>query len=225
MGGASRMCDETEASAALLRWYDRAARVLPWRVGPAERAAGQRPDPYRVWLSEVMLQQTTVAAVRDYFHRFTARWPDVQALAAAFSTLDQPMPVEHGMDRTLGWGLDDGVFLDQLLADLGCTPGGILALQLEDASLDLKRQFIGVPVRSAAAILQSIQPTLFVAIQDFIASRPGYPKLPAQGSHFLSIQASGYKLQAFIHRFTLLPGHLESSPNVLMCKPCLRYMV
>ena len=77
------MCDETEASAALLRWYDRAARVLPWRVGPAERAAGQRPDPYRVWLSEVMLQQTTVAAVRDYFHRFTARWPDVQALAAA----------------------------------------------------------------------------------------------------------------------------------------------
>ena len=83
MGGASRMCDETEASAALLRWYDGAARVLPWRVGPAERAAGQRPDPYRVWLSEVMLQQTTVAAVKGYFHRFTTRWPDVQALAGA----------------------------------------------------------------------------------------------------------------------------------------------
>ena len=77
------MCDETEASAALLRWYDRAARVLPWRVGPAERAAGQRPDPYRVWLSEVMLQQTTVAAVRDYFTRFRALWPDVHALAGA----------------------------------------------------------------------------------------------------------------------------------------------
>nr|WP_225027222.1 A/G-specific adenine glycosylase [Xinfangfangia pollutisoli] len=56
---------------------------MPWRVGPAERAAGVRPDPYRVWLSEVMLQQTTVAAVRDYFHRFTVRWPDVAALAAA----------------------------------------------------------------------------------------------------------------------------------------------
>jgi endonuclease III len=52
-------------------------------VGPAERAAGERPDPYRVWLSEIMLQQTTVAAVRDYFHRFTARWPDIHALAAA----------------------------------------------------------------------------------------------------------------------------------------------
>ncbi|MFE3835805.1 A/G-specific adenine glycosylase [Rhodobacteraceae bacterium PA1-206B] len=56
---------------------------MPWRVGPAERRAGIRPDPYRVWLSEVMLQQTTVAAVRGYFQRFTARWPDVAALAAA----------------------------------------------------------------------------------------------------------------------------------------------
>jgi A/G-specific adenine glycosylase len=68
---------------ALLAWYDRHARVLPWRVSPADRAAGVRPDPYRVWLSEVMLQQTTVAAVRDYFHRFTARWPTVGDLAAA----------------------------------------------------------------------------------------------------------------------------------------------
>ena len=68
---------------ALLAWYDRHARVLPWRVGPAARAAGERPDPYRVWLSEIMLQQTTVAAVKDYYHRFTARWPDVAALAAA----------------------------------------------------------------------------------------------------------------------------------------------
>ncbi|MBW0158459.1 A/G-specific adenine glycosylase [Sedimentimonas flavescens] len=75
--------DESAAGAALLAWYDRAARVMPWRVGPAERAAGARPDPYRVWLSEVMLQQTTVAAVRDYFRRFTERWPRVEDLAAA----------------------------------------------------------------------------------------------------------------------------------------------
>jgi len=74
--------DETLQS-ALLGWYDTHARVLPWRIGPAERAAGDRPDPYRVWLSEIMLQQTTVAAVRAYFHRFTRRWPSVEALAAA----------------------------------------------------------------------------------------------------------------------------------------------
>ncbi|MDZ7709567.1 MAG: A/G-specific adenine glycosylase [Roseovarius sp.] len=68
---------------ALLDWYDTHARDLPWRVGPQARAAGQRPDPYRVWLSEVMLQQTTVAAVRGYFERFTVLWPTVADLAAA----------------------------------------------------------------------------------------------------------------------------------------------
>ncbi|MEL6914816.1 MAG: A/G-specific adenine glycosylase [Pseudomonadota bacterium] len=67
----------------LLGWYDRHARVMPWRVGPAERAAGERPDPYRVWLSEIMLQQTTVAAVRAYFLKFTGIWPTVRDLAAA----------------------------------------------------------------------------------------------------------------------------------------------
>lgn len=80
------MCDDrTRAAlrATLLDWYDKNARTMPWRVGPAERRDGRRPEPYRVWLSEVMLQQTTVAAVGDYFRRFTARWPDVAALAAA----------------------------------------------------------------------------------------------------------------------------------------------
>ena len=67
----------------LLDWYDRHARVMPWRVGPADRRAGLRPDPYRVWLSEVMLQQTTVAAVRAYFDRFTTLWPTVTDLAGA----------------------------------------------------------------------------------------------------------------------------------------------
>jgi len=64
--------------ADLLAWYDRHARVLPWRVrGP------RRADPYRVWLSEIMLQQTTVKAVAPYFAKFIARWPTVAALAAA----------------------------------------------------------------------------------------------------------------------------------------------
>ena len=74
--------DETfrnEAGAALLAWYDGHARRLPWRAPPGEPP----PDPYRVWLSEVMLQQTTVAAVRSYFAAFTERWPTVADLAAA----------------------------------------------------------------------------------------------------------------------------------------------
>ena len=72
-----------ERSRELLAWYDRSAREMPWRVGPAERAAGRMPDPYRVWLSEIMLQQTTVAAVAGHFERFTRRWPKVEDLAAA----------------------------------------------------------------------------------------------------------------------------------------------
>ena len=71
------------AAEMLLAWYRRHARLLPWRVGPAERARGLRPDPYRVWLSEIMLQQTTVKAVQPYFLRFVGRWPNLQALAAA----------------------------------------------------------------------------------------------------------------------------------------------
>ncbi|MGN6471568.1 MAG: A/G-specific adenine glycosylase [Rhizobiaceae bacterium] len=68
---------------ALLGWYDRHHRDLPWRISPAERARGRRPDPYRVWLSEIMLQQTGVETVKPYFAKFLEKWPDVKALAAA----------------------------------------------------------------------------------------------------------------------------------------------
>ena len=63
---------------ALLTWYDRHRRVMPWRALP-----GTRSDPYAVWLSEIMLQQTTVAAVKPYFMKFMARWPRVVDLAEA----------------------------------------------------------------------------------------------------------------------------------------------
>ena len=68
----------------LLRtWYEAHARVLPWRISPTDRAAGQVPDPYRIWLSEVMLQQTTVPHATRYFHAFTKRWTNIEALASA----------------------------------------------------------------------------------------------------------------------------------------------
>jgi A/G-specific adenine glycosylase len=71
--------DNTDAIAdALLAWYDRHRRRLPWRALP-----GERPDPYRVWLSEIMLQQTTVQTVGRYFAAFIERWPSVADLAAA----------------------------------------------------------------------------------------------------------------------------------------------
>ena len=67
---------------ALLAWYDAHARSLPWRIAPADGRAGVRADPYRVWLSEVMLQQTTTPHAAPYFLAFTRRWPTVGDLAA-----------------------------------------------------------------------------------------------------------------------------------------------
>ncbi|MGE5159384.1 MAG: A/G-specific adenine glycosylase, partial [Gemmatimonas sp.] len=76
--------------ALLLAWYDRHRRRLPWRALP-----GARPDPYRVWLSEIMLQQTTVKAVGPYFEKFIARWPDVASLAQA--SLDDVLRLWAGL--------------------------------------------------------------------------------------------------------------------------------
>lgn len=79
-------------AADLLAWYDRHARVLPWRAPPG---ADQRTDPYVVWLSEIMLQQTTVVTVGSYFRDFLARWPDVHSLAAA--DLDEVLTAWAGL--------------------------------------------------------------------------------------------------------------------------------
>lgn len=70
-------------STKLLRWYDAHARDLPWRSPPGAPRPSDPAWPYRVWLSEVMLQQTTVAAVKPYFAKFTQVWPSVEALAQA----------------------------------------------------------------------------------------------------------------------------------------------
>ncbi len=69
--------------AALLEWYDREGRTLPWRVRPEDRAKGAKPDPYAIWLSEIMLQQTTVPHGTPYWHKFLRLYPTVDDLAAA----------------------------------------------------------------------------------------------------------------------------------------------
>ena len=79
MDASSQDAGSRDIAARLLGWYDVHARTLQWRSPPG----APPPDPYRVWLSEVMLQQTTTAAVAPYFAEFTRRWPDVEALAGA----------------------------------------------------------------------------------------------------------------------------------------------
>ena len=90
MGGSSAK-KPAGAASRLLGWYDRHRRALPWRGAP-----GEKSTPYVVWLSEIMLQQTTVAAVKPYFAAFLSRFPDVAALAAA--------PVEAVMRQWAGLG-------------------------------------------------------------------------------------------------------------------------
>jgi A/G-specific adenine glycosylase len=79
-----------EAARRVLSWWDVHRRDPPWRAAP-----GERPDPYRVWLSEILLQQTTATAAAPYFERFVARWPRVEALAAA--SLDEVMAAFSGL--------------------------------------------------------------------------------------------------------------------------------
>jgi len=88
--GLSRDEAENNRAEPLLAWYDRHRRRLPWRASPGERA-----DAYRVWLSEIMLQQTTVKAVGPYFEKFLARWRDVAALADA--SLDDVLRMWAGL--------------------------------------------------------------------------------------------------------------------------------
>jgi A/G-specific adenine glycosylase len=82
--------DGASRPALLLEWYDRHRRKLPWRP-----PAGERADPYRVWLSEIMLQQTGVKTVGPYFEKFLARWPDVAALGRA--SLDDVLRMWAGL--------------------------------------------------------------------------------------------------------------------------------
>jgi A/G-specific adenine glycosylase len=88
---ASRRRPAQTPATQVLAWFDRHRRVLPWRA-----AEGERADPYRVWLSEILLQQTTVQAVIPYYERFIARWPRVEDLAAA--------PLEEVMRAFAGLG-------------------------------------------------------------------------------------------------------------------------
>ena len=131
------MPDDT--ASRLLAWYDVHHRELPWRVSPREHARGARPDPYRIWLSEVMLQQTTVEAVKSYFRAFVEKWPDVGALAAA--------PTEDVMKAWAGLGYYSRARNLKACADLVAARGG----RFPDTEAAL-RDLPGIGAYTSAAI-------------------------------------------------------------------------
>ncbi|MBZ9754132.1 A/G-specific adenine glycosylase [Mesorhizobium sp. ESP6-5] len=128
-----------DTASRLLAWYDAHHRELPWRVTPREHARGVRPDPYRIWLSEVMLQQTTVEAVKSYFLAFVEKWPDVEALAAA--------PTEDVMKAWAGLGYYSRARNLKVCADLVAARGG----RFPDTQIGL-RELPGIGAYTSAAI-------------------------------------------------------------------------
>ncbi|MFD1987629.1 A/G-specific adenine glycosylase [Mesorhizobium newzealandense] len=128
-----------DIASRLLGWYDLHHRELPWRITPREHARGARPDPYRIWLSEVMLQQTTVEAVKAYFRVFVEKWPDVEALAAA--------PTEDVMKAWAGLGYYSRARNLKACADLVARRGG----RFPDTETAL-RELPGIGAYTSAAI-------------------------------------------------------------------------
>ena len=77
------MVNQVTLSNKLIDWYDKHARKLPWRISPSDSRQGIKPDPYKVWVSEIMLQQTTVQVVETHFFKFIHKWPSVYSLKKA----------------------------------------------------------------------------------------------------------------------------------------------
>ena len=90
------------------------------------------------------------------------------------------------MDGALGRNLDPRESTDQALANLSCTPGGVLALDVQDVVLDLERQLVRIVMGAPASVRQPLYPTLLVAIENLVARLAGDPKLPAQIRHLLA---------------------------------------
>lgn len=180
---ADPIADQPRA-ADLLAWYDRHRRALPWRALP-----GETPDPYRVWLSEVMLQQTTIAAARPYFQRFLERFPDVDALAragegevmSAWAGLGYYSRARnlHACAKAVA---EAGRFPDTLeglrrLPGIGAyTAGAIAAIAFDrpEAAVDGNVERVASRVFAIEAPLPGSRPEIRVRVQDLVPEdRPG----------------------------------------------------
>ena len=132
-------------------------------------------------------------------------------MAAPLAPFHQAVAVQHRVDRALGRGVGQGIGPYQLFADLGRPPARMVALDAQDRSLHLVRQSVGMTIGPAAAIVQSLQTAVAIAIEDLVSGDPGDTKLPAHDRHLLTLQQPGYKSNTFIHRLTLSPRHSKVS--------------
>jgi A/G-specific adenine glycosylase len=162
---------------ALLAWYDRHARVLPWRPRRGERA-----DPYRVWLSEIMLQQTTVKAVVPYYARFLSRWPTIEALAAA--SLDDVLRAWAGLGYYARARNLHRCALEVAERHGGVFPSGLEALRALPGIGDYTASAIAAIAFGAAAMpvdgnIERVIARLFAVEEQLPAAKPRIKELAA----------------------------------------------
>src|ERR1700757_2005611 len=143
----------------------------------------------------------------------------------AASAFHQPVAIEHCMDGAFGGELDTGESPRQALSDLASTPAGMLVLDVENVVLHLKRESIGIPIRTPAPVSQPLNSTFLVAIEDLIPRLTGDSEFPAEFRHRLAGQSTRHKLKPFVHHRTLLPRHPHFLPKRRKCNPCVRYDV
>src|SRR5215472_4505555 len=104
----------------------------------------------------------------------------------AAAALDQAMAIEHRMDGALGWYGNTGEPAKQALTDFASTPAGVLALDVQNVVLYLKRKLVGVAIRTSASVRESLNAAFLIAIEDLVAGLAGDPKLPAKFRHRLA---------------------------------------
>src|SRR6478752_7019358 len=148
-----------------------------------------------------------------------------RAVARPAAAPDQAVAIEHRVDGAFGWNPDIAVEPpDQKLANLARPPMRLLGLEADNQGLDLGRQLVGVADRPPGAVAQRLEPVLPVAVKNLVAGFAGYPELPADLGHGLSVEQAGDKAQAFFHHRTRFPRHPHLPPKKSeKCNPCVRY--
>src|SRR5713101_2918410 len=140
------------------------------------------------------------------------------------ASLHQTVAIQHRMNGAFGRYRDTGEPADQALSDLTSTPGGVLALHVQDIVLHLKRKLVGIPIGTPASVGQPLNATFLIAIEDLITRLAGDRELSAEFRHRLAGSPASHKLQPFVHHRTLLPRH-HSLPQKKekKCNLCVRY--
>jgi A/G-specific adenine glycosylase len=197
-------------AADLLAWYDRHRRVLPWRA-----RRGETPDPYRVWLSEIMLQQTTVKTVAPYYARFIARWPTVETLAGA--SLDDVLRAWAGLGYYARARNLHACAREVVARHGGKFPIGIAALRALPGIGDYTAAAIAAIAFDAPAVpvdgnVERVMSRLFAVEQELPAAKPEIKRLALS---LLPSQRSGDFAQALMDL-----GATICSPKRPACSLC-----